>query len=367
MKLIYINNGRMPTEKAHGAQIMQMLQAFAGLPDTQVAIIVPWRFNQIPENPFDYYSVKPLFKIIRLPCLDLIPLSPYIGHLGAWVQTFTFLISTKIYLLLKKYDILFSREHFSPIFFKNIISEVHILPTKTSFHKKIWRRAKKLIVLTSFMKDKMIEAGVPEKKILVSPDAVNLDDFNIKTTQVEARKKLNLSVNAKIAMYIGSIQSWKGHEVFLDASRLIKDMQFVLIGGRKEQIKELKVKYPNVLFLGELPYKDLPVNQRAADVLIIPNTGKDIISARYTSPLKVFAHMASNIPIVVSDLPAMREVLNENNSVLVKPDNVAALAEGIKRVLADKNLADTISRQAFADVQNYTWQKRAETILKFIS
>ncbi|MFH1997247.1 MAG: glycosyltransferase, partial [Patescibacteria group bacterium] len=67
-----------------------------------------------------------------------------------------------------------------------------------------------------------------------------------------------------------------------------------------------------------------------------------------------------------SDLPSIREILNENNSVLVQPDNPEALANGIKQVLQNSDLADRISKQAFVDVQNYTWEKRAEKILKFI-
>ena len=73
--------------------------------------------------------------------------------------------------------------------------------------------------------------------------------------------------------------------------------------------------------------------------------------------------MASEKPIVASDLPVVREVLNENNSVLVKSDNSHALTEGINRVLGDYNLAENISRQALNDVKNYSWSKRALRIL----
>jgi glycosyltransferase involved in cell wall biosynthesis len=76
--------------------------------------------------------------------------------------------------------------------------------------------------------------------------------------------------------------------------------------------------------------------------------------------------MASSVPIVVSDLPSIREILNENNAVFVEPNNPESLANGIKKVLQNNDLADRISKQALQDVQNYTWQKRAEKILEFI-
>lgn len=76
--------------------------------------------------------------------------------------------------------------------------------------------------------------------------------------------------------------------------------------------------------------------------------------------------MASKRPIIASDLPTIREVLNENNAVLVEPDNPKLLVQGVKKVLQDSKLSDKISKQAFQDVQQHTWQKRAENILEFI-
>jgi len=85
------------------------------------------------------------------------------------------------------------------------------------------------------------------------------------------------------------------------------------------------------------------------------------------SPLKIFEYMASQRPIAASDLPSLREVLNEENSVLIEPDNPRSLAEGVKNILQNVKFADKISKQAYSDVQKYTWEKRAERILGFVS
>ena len=76
--------------------------------------------------------------------------------------------------------------------------------------------------------------------------------------------------------------------------------------------------------------------------------------------------MASGVPIVASDIPALREILNEKNAVLVKPNDPAVLARGIQKVLSDHALATSISRQAFEDVQKFTWENRAKSICEFI-
>jgi len=110
----------------------------------------------------------------------------------------------------------------------------------------------------------------------------------------------------------------------------------------------------------------MPYYLKSADVLILPNSGKKDVSRYWTSPMKMFEYMASQRPIVASDLSSIGEVLSENNSILVEPDNPQALAEGIKKVLDDKELSQRISQQAYIDVKKYTWDKRAQKILDFV-
>ncbi len=81
--------------------------------------------------------------------------------------------------------------------------------------------------------------------------------------------------------------------------------------------------------------------------------------------MKMFEYMVARRPIVASDLPSLREVLNEENAFLVKPDDAEALAKGIKEILEDSQLAENLANKAFQDVQKYSWAKRVENILAF--
>jgi len=122
----------------------------------------------------------------------------------------------------------------------------------------------------------------------------------------------------------------------------------------------------NVILVGYVAPKQVPKYLAAADILILPNTSADDMSRLYTSPLKLFEYMAARRPIVASDLTSIREILNEQNSILVKPDDPAALVEGILKISENKALADSLVKKAFQDVQQYTWDKRAERILEFV-
>lgn len=65
MKLYYIENLRIPTEKAYGIQIMKMAEAFADQ-GIEVTLVLPKKYTQIKEDPFVYYQVKRNFKIKRI-------------------------------------------------------------------------------------------------------------------------------------------------------------------------------------------------------------------------------------------------------------------------------------------------------------
>ena len=138
------------------------------------------------------------------------------------------------------------------------------------------------------------------------------------------------------------------------------------MGEGEEPLEIARQRHPGVTFLGFHPYRELADNQSAADVLVLPNSGKTDISAKYTSPLKLFTYMASGKPIIASDLPSLREVLSERNAFLVKPDDPDALAAGIRYALEHPDEAAKRAAQALEDVKRYTWESRAKHILEFI-
>ena len=369
MKLIYIANVRMPTEKAHGIQIKKMCEAFSNQ-GLEVELIVPWRFNKIKQDPFEYYKIKRNFKIKKIFSLDLIPLG--IPKIGFWIQSISFAKLLFFYSLFKKADIIYSRDSFSlyPLSFfkKNLVYESHVFPNNIFFHKKVFKKSRAIITITQGLKNLFIKKGIDGNKILVAADGVDLEDFNIEITKEEARKKLNLPLDKKIVMYIGLFDEWKGYLTLLKSSNFFKDEQIklVMIGGTEKQVQNLKKEYPDVIFLGYLPYTDLPLNQKTADVLVIPNSGQMAISKYYTSPLKLFSHMVSQRPIVASDLPSLREILNENNAILVKSDSPQALVEGIEKALKNPDFSAKISLKALKDVQKYSWAERVKNILSFL-
>ncbi|MBT4516381.1 MAG: glycosyltransferase [Candidatus Komeilibacteria bacterium] len=374
MKLFYISNSRIPTEKAHGIQIMKMCEAFtrAGI---DLHLILPNRKNHIKDDPFDYYKIKNKFKITYLSNIDLVGKIP---RFGFWLQSFTFAWSVKKYLAKNNDEAVVYSRDILPLFYilKNkklkLFYEIHNWSNKLSFfHKKVFAKTK-FSAISNGLKKELLDYGIEDKNILISPDGVDLEEFVINISREECRQKLKIDSNKKIVLYTGHLYRWKGVYEVLPAAALTPEVDFYFIGGTNYDINKFDAKIKdlnlsNVHVLGHKPYDQMPYYMKAADILLLPNSKQFKISRLYTSPMKLFEYMASNTPIVASDLPSIREILNEQNSILVDTDDKNIFSENIKKLINNVALANSLAEQAKKDVQKYSWQARVKNILNFIN
>ncbi|MDD1749108.1 MAG: glycosyltransferase [Methanothrix sp.] len=161
-------------------------------------------------------------------------------------------------------------------------------------------------------------------------------------------------------------------EETLEALTSLPDVLLVLIGGNPEDINRIRARAAGldlcdrVRFEGTVPNGKVPLYLWAADALVMPYTTRTA-TVRAMSPLKMFEYMAAGRPIVATDFPSVREVLRpEENALLVPPDSPGGIARGLRRVLEDSTLAETLARRARKDVEAYTWECRAGHILEVL-
>lgn len=363
--LTYIAHIRLPTEWAHGIQIMKMCEAFASQ-GIEVELVVPNRYSAITEDPFSYYAVKKTFTITRL------------GHLSRPSNKLTYLWSLVsfsmracAYARKKKFGIIYSRDEvllfIFTFFFRTLVWEAH-------GWKKNWRvrrlgkKLRHIIAITEAAKRRFVQSGIDPRTMLVAPDGIDESFFHTETNRVDARRQFGLPLEERIVMYVGLLDAWKGYQTLLEAAPRLKQrgIRVVIVGGAEEHVRALRAEHPDALFLGFTVYRLLPVVQAAADILVVPNSARSLVSAEYTSPLKVFAHMASGRPMVVSDLPSLREVLDEETAYFFEPDNSENLAHIIEYVAAHEQEAAEKARKALIKAKDYTWNTRARTILAFL-
>lgn len=390
---------------------MKMCEAFQNA-GADVVFLYPRRQNNFKENIFSFYGVKKIFKVKKLFSLDLLRLK-FLGSFPYIISAASFYFSVFFYVLfnLRGYKYVLTRDFYGAavfkLFGKKVIFDVHSFPARPGFSFKFFLKLNdKFIVITEGLKKELVNFNIVAEKIFVLPDGVDLEKFNVKLNKEEVRKKLGLPQDKKLVMYTGHLYEWKGANMLLEVAsnfqfprlpspegeanggRAISNFQtnskfqnsnyekeniasilFIFVGGTDKDIERFKEKVKkenlnNVLVAGRKPYNEIPLWLKAADVLVLPNSGREKLSALYTSPLKMFEYMAVGKPIVASALPSIQEILNEQNAVLVEPDNPQALTQGIKKVLEDEALAEKITARAQKDAQEFSWGKRAKKVIK---
>ena len=365
----YITNVRIPTPRAQGFAIMKVCEEFANR-DVNVDLIIPKR-KESSEDPFKYYGIKNNFNIIKSHCFDLLGKTFKFGKIFYWMDILSFLVLLKLSGKIAKNNVIYSRDFVTALFFsKNkLFLELHDIPKSKFFFLKALRISQAIFVLNQNIKNKIIEIGIDQNKIFISPSGVDLKEFDIKLSQKEAREKLKLPVEKKIVLYTGHFYPWKGVDTIARVAVSMPDTLFIFVGGIGKELEDYSKKYnkyKNIIFNGFIPRHNIPAYLKSADVLVAPYSSHENIASFYTSPLKIFEYMASRRPIVASDLSSLRQVLNEKNSVFAKPDDTESFSLSIEKILGDNSLYEKISNQAFLDVSNYTWKKKVEDILNNI-
>lgn len=364
-RLVYIANVRLPTEKAHGIQIMKTCEALARQ-GVEIELVVPRRLNRLKDDSFMFYGVEKNFKITKVWCLDLISWNIF-GALGFWIESWTFYRSVKKYLSGQSEAVYYTRDLSIAYWFSKVVSpvfyEIHTLPDViTSKYKKAWERAKGLIVISEGLKDQLVVWGVKKEKIQGAIDAVDVKQFQITENKQACRQKLNLPLEQKIVVYTGHLYEWKGASLLAEATSMISsDIQVYLVGGTEQDVTRFKALYqaPNLHIVGWQPHQLIPYWDRAGDVLVLPTSGKEKIGAVYTSPLKLFEYLVSGTPIVAARLPSLQEFLTDKDVLFFEADNAADLARAIKQ-----SITDPPPTKAWP---GFSWESRAAVIKNFIS
>ncbi|MGJ8684769.1 MAG: glycosyltransferase family 4 protein [Nonlabens sp.] len=213
------------------------------------------------------------------------------------------------------------------------------------FEAFMYKKAKLINVLTPAFRTKLIEKGVPEKKILFIPNAADFSlaaavekDFNA----LDFKKSIGLE-NKFVITYVGA-HGVANHLIqLLDAAELLKDTNvvFQLIGSgmRKESLIEEKNKrgLDNVIFRDPVAkaevFKYILASNMGASVLKKVDTFKTIYSN------KTFDYMSCKKPTLLAIDGVSRELVEQANcGIYVEPENPEAIAAGIRQALGNPEM-----------------------------
>lgn len=372
--ILYVANARVPSRKAHSYQIIQMCDAFVQNGD-DVELLLPERKQpaDAPTSADDYYDIQIGFGTKYLSCLDVLWVTPpsigLLNRLVFYLQTVTFTITALVYTMRQDFDIVYTRSRLfgmvgALLFGEKVVVEIHRSPSRdlvTKITGATYDRCRGLVLISEGLEEKW--AAVTDAPTHVAPDGVNLDRFRVGRSKEEMRADLGLP-SGPLVCYTGSLQPWKGVDTLVTAAGTLQGTTVCLVGGTPDQQEWLRnaVTAPeNLHLIGHVSPSQVPKYLAASDVLVVPNTANREISARYTSPLKLFEYMAAERPIVATDIPSLREILDEEMAYFAVPDDPDSLAGTIELALTDPDASRRASN-AGERVQEYTWQARARNI-----
>lgn len=380
MNIIVTTGGDVPSKFAHSFNVMKMAQGFYKLGNS-VKLVVPLSFPLLIrrikiKDIYSFYGIDRGIKIKYIPVFSLRGLKQN----NDFVQ-FDYLVAK--YCKKHKVDLAYCRSYRIPYYCVKMgvptIIETH---TKNYSHpdlQKIYEVSnepdfKGLVTISEDIKKEHIRRGIPEEKILVLEDGIDLERFEINDDRYFWRKKLGLPTNMNLIVYCGHFYEEKGIEhILLTAKKLSKEnILFILVGGFSKDVNNWK-EYckkeliTNVFFVGFINNSEVPKYLKSADVLIMPYNTKvnfEVMDINTTSPMKLFEYMASNRPIISSNIPTISKVIEHNkNGLLAEPNNIEQLSSYVVELIKNKEKSNMLSINALNKAKKYTWNERCKKII----
>lgn len=375
----------MPSQRAQSLQVAQMAAAFAraGAPTT----LVHARRRSVPVLPpgkdlWSYYGVadgeRPAIESV--PCIDWIDRVPRVlQYVPARLQEQTFARNAARRVLVAHAGArVLSREPESALELvrkrrPGVFLEIHRVPggrLRRKWLLRASRGAAGIVAISGGVREDLVQLGIDAESIQVEHDGFEAARFDELPSAPEARAALSLPAEAPLCVYTGGLLPWKGVDVLVEAARKLPEVYFAIAGGMEADVHGLRQRVggaPNVRIDGFQPPERVALYLAAADVAVVPNRSRPAISAKYTSPLKLFEAMAARVALVASDVPSLREILtHEQDAWLVKSDDADALAHGIARLMGDAELRGKLARALHARREQFTWDARARRILDWM-
>ena len=369
MKLAYLANSKIPSREANSIHVMKMCQAFSQLAYAVTLFVPDVRTGVEPDigDLYDFYGVDRCFELRKLPWRPV----KGRGWIYGWEAARA---SAKLGV-----DAAFGRSlHACAIAARSGIPTVwdaHMLSflqrrgENWLFRKMISAPAFLHVSVNCASLAHCILERVPqlEGRIVVAHNGADELPEGIQPADLGGGGRPKVG-------YIGHLYPGKGFEIIPPLAARVPEADFHVVGGDEATVDTLRSDRTlprNIRLHGFVHPKQAEQLCLAFDVVLAPYQLEVRIAgggetAAWMSPLKVFGYMAAARAILCSDLPVLREVIEDGrNGILVRHDDPEYWAAALRRLLEDRALRDRLGANAYADfLARHTWRQRAHSVLK---
>jgi glycosyltransferase involved in cell wall biosynthesis len=235
------------------------------------------------------------------------------------------------------------------------------------------RSAARVFVVSKVAKAMVVERGLPDERVVVNPNGVDLERFDPSFRGSAVRRRLGFSAHELVFGFVGSFMAFHGVAVlakaFVEVARDSGNARLLLIGDGDERPRAERIlgglgDEDRIRMTGRVPPTEIPSYLAACDVLVSPHVPFEENRPFHGSPTKLFEYMAAGRAIVASRVGQIADVLeHERTALLVEPGDPKALANALKRTADDGDLRHRLGRAARSEVQGYTWIAHAQRVV----
>lgn len=376
MHIAYVTDQLLPQTATDTEQLVTMCSSF-GEAGCEITIVNPSHWFQKDPTPAEiaqYYHVEPTFNVRSLKGAV-----PFIRGIEKLLHALVAAIRLKNEVDI---DVVYTRNLPVILAFllfsskKLVYENYRPWPDQNLFMKQLFKWLQKkqsvqaLVLHSKLAADSYKKIGFSDDRILVAHNGVALDRFGESISMRKARKELGWDLNKTITTYTGRVNTDKGLDLMLDLAAEYPALEFVIVGSEQQgAIEQQAAKYGNVKVYPWQSLDELPKFLFASDILFIPPTAKPLKEVGNTVlPMKTFLYMAAGRVILGPKTADIEEVLRDgHNAALVKPDDQISLKQRFEELVSDQSLRRKLGQKAKCDSRGYSWVKRAEKILNYIS
>lgn len=217
-----------------------------------------------------------------------------------------------------------------------------------------------VISVSSENKRKCIEMGlVNEDKVIVLPNCVETAIFRFDKT-LSIRETLGIKETDFVIVFCGDFEVRKGPDRLSNAISLLQDdsIKSIFI-GRPVPGEHVDPKCNGVVFKGSVDHDKLPLYLNSADIFVLPTRKEGCCNA-------IVEALACGLPVISSNGAFNDDILDENNSIRVNPDNIGKLADAIESLKSDESRRKVMRDYSISRHSTYSLQTRALKIKVFI-
>jgi glycosyltransferase involved in cell wall biosynthesis len=238
----------------------------------------------------------------------------------------------------------------APIFYPKL-ADKSIVAVHRARLKRIYDEVDKIIAPSMATQNDLLRLGFPADKVKVVYEAVDTEVCKPQPQSKVNVVKKEYQINGKYIMTVGVGERKNTANLIkaFDLSRAGKNLSLIIVGESTHKYDSPR----NVRFIGWIPDEKLFTLYSGAEAMVYPSLYEGF-------GLPVLQAFACECPVVTSNISSTKEIAGDG-AILVDPNSVSAIAEGITRALATNK---TLVGKGLREIKKYSWTKAAQETLE---